>query len=363
MIGLLPQEEAAINRALHESLLEEKKKTPPKNKEPVSTRTMPEATSTDTQSHTTCSSTSVGAVCTTAVSPEVMELKAHDPVEGSSGTKIPLKRGRLHSPLSPSRSVDSSCESKSSSPTHICVFAGTSSSSVSSPLSVESSLKLVLSTSSWSCSSSSSWSPSPEPVSNNSEKMVQKSSKVQLLPKLKTETVSIVTKQKGKRGRPRKYPLKDTPPKLSKKSKGSDATSKAPKTHTKASASSKKKQHKIKTKLSKPKIWEPKHAAQQLSSELDVPPMSPEAAIVLHDHCYSSGVNISNTVEDDTATSTKCSIRSRYICIHAWNSNQFVCKGSCCACVYDEHANDCASIDLWLHEKYNGVRRSISSWF
>ena len=248
-----------------------------------------------------------------------MELETHDPVVGSSGSRLSVKRRRLHSPLSPSHSLDSFCESKSSSPTHSHsgALGGMSSSSVSSPVSVESSLKLVLSTSSWSCSSSSSWSPSPEPRGTtntcSSGKVVQKPSKlVQLVPKLKA-TPTPQVKVKGKRGRPRKYPLKDSKLTPCKGSKGSGSSvapksAKIPKTYTKAALRlhgvyPKKlpaKQNKYKSK---------RERVQQQSSQVDRRPLSPEAALVLHDHCY-SGISL----DEDGAANGTCS-RSRYDCI------------------------------------------------
>lgn len=231
-----------------------------------------------------------------------MDFEAQDPVEGSSKSKVRRGTGRLQSPLSPSQSLDSSSESKPSSPTHTS-FTGISSSSVSSPLSVESCLKLVLSTSSWSSSSSPSWSPSPEPL--NSAKVAEKS-------QLKQKgVVRVETKQKGKRGRPRKYPPKAKTPNKA-PSKSSNTTSKVPKTYTKAAlqahAVSSTKQHKVKktgVKGKKPKKGE----SLQWRSELDIAPMSPEAALVLHDHCYSSDCKALN----NRATGAKSGNKSRYV--------------------------------------------------
>ena len=308
LIGLLPEEEAAINRALHESLVHEKKKSPAKNKQ--STKT-----SNDFSIRNLSSDTQL-----IAASPNSsMEVEMNDPVEGSSSLKLPGKQGRLHSPLSPSQSLDSFCESKSSSPTNSGAFGGgMSSSSVSSPQSIESSLKLVLSTSSWSRSSSSSWSPSPEPggSTNSSGKVAQKPSRVvHLLPKLKTSASAAQVKVKGKRGRPRKYPPKDSKLTPCKGTKGGSAAPKIPKTYTKAALRlhgvyPKKTQTKQNNKSKNKR--ERVHTVQQ-SREMDRPPLSPEAALVLHDHCY-SGISLD---EDGAATTADvmCNVRSRYVCI------------------------------------------------
>ena len=319
LIGLMPQEEAAINRALHESLLQEKKKSPARHKQQATSSRSVSETSTSYNAHSGDRDDHTVKV----ENPKVMEC---DRFNESSTSKSPTKRRRrLHSPTSPSHSLDYSSESKSSSPTNGGAFRGNSSSSLSSPRSVESSLKLVLSTSSWSRSSSSSWSPTPEPiVSNKSGKGVtQKSNKVQLLPKMKK---TVESKVKGKRGRPRKYPLKGSVTLSKSIVKGNKVgtvapkTGKAPKTYTKAALQfhgallSKKKQQnktgKLQQQKSKPKKSHEHVCVSQRSTELDVPPLSPEAALVLHDHCYSGGAmsHASTAVEDETTTSsdTKC---------------------------------------------------------
>lgn len=328
MIGLLPQEEAAINRALHESLLQEKRKT--KHKLPALGHTSEAHSS----SSALCSEADQSCTSTSAVA----ESNAYSSrLEASSDAK---SSKRLHSPLSPSRSLDSSSESKSSSPLRgggtvnpSRTFRGNSSSSMSSPRSVESSLKLILSTSSWSRSSSSSWSPTPEPVGGSSAgKMSQHPTTAhsQLLSKLKTVRVTG-TKGKGKRGRPRKYPLKDvsgkSPSKHDKMKGRCTAPSKVgkipPKTYTKAAlqihsallSKKKKKQTKASPKSSSKPKGKRGHGSRgaEEPSELDIPPLSPEAALVLHDHCYMGGVK--QDIENKTATSVngKCNIRPRYV--------------------------------------------------
>ena len=336
MVGLLPQEEAAINRALYESLLEEKKKTPPKHQQLApsssssSSSSAPEGSTTHTPS-LACPASSIlpeAAACSTsrrsqAASPEVMETDEgqFDPVEGTSGCKTLPKRARLNSPLSPSQSLDSSCESKPSSPIQTGMFAGGSSSSVSSPLSVESSLKLVLSTSSWSCSSSSSWTPSPEPVSKAGSKP---KNKARLRSKVNTAKIERTikaanegVKQKGKRGRPRKYPADPTKT-LGTGSKGSSTTpSKATKSYTKSS-----KQHNTSsTKSSKkpPKTEKTpktnKIKQELVSSELDLAPMSPEAALVLHDHCYLGSDNYKAPEQVNDSSESKLNSSRYNVCI------------------------------------------------
>ena len=173
---------------------------------------------------------------------------------------------------------------------------------------------------------------------STAEKASQKRNPVttQLQSKLKT-VKGTGTNVKGKRGRPRKYPANGSSSKCAPKSgkiKGSTKVSKTgklpPKTYTKAAlqlhgaslSNKKKKQLKSRPKLSKPKN-EHGPSGTERSSELDVPPLSPEAALVLHDHCYIGGVNHDR---EDNTTDAKCSIRSRYahaytcvytcICIH-----------------------------------------------
>lgn len=255
-------------------------------------------------------------------------------IEGCTSSKRLGKRRRLYSPISPSHSLDSlsSDNSKASSPLRgNTVGVGTSSSSVSSPPSVESSLKLVLSTSaSWSRSSSSSWSPTPEPVTmatntsgttGTSKTLPSKLNKAQ--PKLKSMTEKPgETKVKGKRGRPRKYPLNETKKtntktgkvtaKVLSSFKPKPSKTFAPKTYTKASLqfhgalSSKKKQIKITSK----KKLKAKNRQMERNCDLDIPPLSPEAALVLHDHSY-SGSPIHRYKPNDAKSN---SIRSRYVC-------------------------------------------------
>ena len=251
--------------------------------------------------------------------------------EVSAHSTRPTKRQRLHSPLSPSHSIDSlSSSSKPSSPSQgNGVFCRNSSSSLSSPRSVEGSLKLVLSTSSWSRSSSSSWSPTPEPstidttstTSHTGRKTEQRKTRK---PKLKTTGKGC---EKPKRGRPRKYPPKEAKKPTPKSGKGLKAKgggiASAPKTYTKASLrfhgvlTSKRRQVGTGQKKKKKKILRPKNVhGGWYGSELDMPPLSPEAALVLHDHSYSGPAvhKGRQSVGQNTTASTdaKSSKRSRY---------------------------------------------------
>lgn len=324
VVGLLPQEEAAIRRALYESLLEDKKKTPPKAAKqspslPASGSSHPATSPPPLEiAHPSAGyafkASEFGPSASSWTGMEHRDQEREGSTEADSsetGSKPLLKRRRLHSPLSPSQSFDSSNGSKSSSPTPLRGLARTSPSSpLSSPASVESSLKLVLSTSSWSRSSSSSWTPSPEPGNEKA------SIKVYLQPKTKAKILRVIKSGKGKAvpkakrsvGRPRKYPLapqfKKSPQKSSPGSKSPKDTKlpkipKIPRTYTKSALKlNKQLSATLKARGKQPagkrvyKRQKNKLAAaisqSEPNSEKDISPMSPEMALVMHDHCYSS---------------------------------------------------------------------------
>lgn len=252
--------------------------------------------------------------------------------DGPSSSSTSAKRYRLHSPLSPARSLEYlSSDSKPSSPTRGNgsgpMFGGTtSSSSLSSPRSVESSLKLVLSPTSWSRSSSSSWSPTPEPDTGTklhkgktipTQKPRKYTKKSLLKVKLSAEVSTTEAKPKGKRGRPRKYPPKEitkTPPKFGKGGRGRGGGAglmkggRAPKTYTKASLQ----YHGA--KIFKRKQHRPGRGGGQSAGRGLLRPMSPEAALVLHDHCYMDQMSqqiVAEAEDGDTATYGQSTIRSR----------------------------------------------------
>ena len=318
VVGLLPQEEAAIRRALYESLLEDKKKTPPKAVKQESsleagssfhpTTSLPPL---DIAHHSGSfvfkpTEPSPSASQWTGVEPRDQETEGSLEADNSeTGSKSLPKRRRLHSPLSPSQSFDSSNGSKPSSPTPLRGLSRVSPSSpLSSPVSVESSLKLVLSTSSWSRSSSSSWSPSPEPGHDKA------SVKVYLQPKTKAKILRVIKTGKGKAepkakrsvGRPRKYPLapqfKKSPKKSSPGSKKS-IMPKIPRTYTKSALKlNKQLSATLKSRGKQPaskRVYnrQKNRLAHTISksepnTDKDASPMSPEMALVMHDHCYSS---------------------------------------------------------------------------
>ena len=133
VVGILPAEEAALNRALYASLQDDKA-TPP---DP----------SNATQTSSSSSSSTPSQADSSFLTPS--KRRKMDPVEEEEEEE---EEDPLLSPLFPLDSLRSSV-----SP-HFSV--DTVSSTLSSPASIESSLKLILSTSSWTSSNESDWSPS-----------------------------------------------------------------------------------------------------------------------------------------------------------------------------------------------------------
>ena len=146
------------------------------------------------------------------------------------------------------------------------------------------------------------------------------------LPKAKpTLAVSTTEGQpKRKRGRPRKYPPKETtktPPKLGKSGKargGGSSTGltkggggKTPKTYTKLSLQ----YHGGKmVKRKQQSVGKQGRGGGQSGGRGLLRPMSPEAALVLHDHCYNMeqmSQGEAAIAEDDAATNSQTEIRSR----------------------------------------------------
>ena len=317
VLGLLPQEEAAINRALYESLLQEKK-TPPKQppSSPLRATELSHGQSsclTDSARDVLTTTSAAHATAHSSASQEcshsgTMASKA-DQREGSTErdtSKSPYRRRKLCSPVSPSRSIDSSNFSMPSSPATLTNLSQVSSSPArSSPSSVDGSLKLVLSPSSWSHSTSSShWSPSPEPAASRPQKTpdkvcLQPKAAAKILRVIRNSKNKVSTKVKHSVGQSKKTlstnPKSRTSPGLKKKkstgSKGTiitkDYTKASLKFHKKLSSSPK-----LEPKKASPKkVFKPKTAAVSsrlgADNELDRFPMSPEMARVMHDHCYS----------------------------------------------------------------------------
>ena len=335
MLGLLPQEEAAINRALYESLLQEKK-TPPK--EPPSS---PLRATGSTHGNSSCLTDSARDVLTATSAHTTAHFSASqewshsgtmasmaDQREGSterdsSGTtsKTPYKRRRLRSPISPSHSIDSSNFSMSSSPAPFTNLSQVSSSPArSSPSSVDGSLKLVLSPSSWSHSTSSSHcSPSPEPAVSRPQKTpckvrLQSKAAAKILRVIRNSKNKVPTKVKHSVGRSKKTLSTNsksvTSPGMKKKKSTAPKGDTMTKNYTKASLKFHKKlssSPKLGPKKASPKKvlkpkTEPVRSQLGTSSELDQFPMSPEMARVMHDHCYSFSSTATANLHQEMST-------------------------------------------------------------
>ena len=186
-----------------------------------------------------------------------------------------------------------------SSPAHGMYTSSNPSSPVGSPGSIESSLRLVLSTSSWSSSTSSNWSSEPtSPYTKPRAKKIKRSPIKQ-----KGNTPSQKSPGKGKRRSKItvNYTLfgqasPDTPKKASPKTKltpekGSNVTDRVKKPSSNAKISKGKVRMPASGKRNFRVPMKKKREIKQTDSlpeEPDHKPLSSEAAIVLHDHCYSA---------------------------------------------------------------------------
>lgn len=265
VVGILPEEEAALRRALYASLYGEKKKSP----------TKPDVANDSQDNLSTDPSLDQCGCSEDVLTPLKMKVEPPSPPYECS---------------SPS-GIDSSPS---------CAFShlSLSSSPIGSPGSIGSSLKLVLSTSSWSSSSSSVHSigsdpPSPfetSPTKSLPKKrtpLKQRSDKGKGKGKLIVDSslFSGVSPVKGQKTTPTKLITpkakspKVTPINTPKKLKVTPKRSKGLKTSPKLSKS-----------LSPKNLGTTK--VPKVKSELSVRnPLSPEAATVFHDHCYFSSSN------------------------------------------------------------------------
>ncbi len=278
---MLPEEELALRRALQASLVEEK--TSPGKSKPQAKMLQEPPTGSSPLSSTCCDSVPVKGIRTETVD---------DPYEFPSPTSSSIA----------SRSVSSTHDKTS----------GLVQSPLTSPAgstgSVESSLRLVLSTSSRSTTSvSSNWSSAPSspitPPSRTSSKGSPKSRRVtQTRASLQTKrTVCKPRKGMGKLavnpslfGEPSLLKVK-TPPKKNLKSPGKAESLKTP-------PKSLEKSRKRKAVTSPTKLTGTK------KSKLEIPdtvptvsqenPLSPEAILVMHDHCYYATSSVKGQTND-----------------------------------------------------------------
>ena len=270
MVGILPEEEAALNRALYASLQDEKKSPEKQEDQHIKKDTI---TTVDDVQQSTASN--------------LYGSPSHQfSFDSDSLSVFPLKKIRLES--------SSECSSPFSalSPGAFGQLSGYSS-PVGSPESVGSSLKLVLSASSWS-SSSSNWSfselSSPEYTENASETAFHKKRKKG------GSTPSRNEKAKGKgkgklamdsflfgspgKDSPLKTPVKGKSPKSLASTNKSPKPSKTPPKLLKSPKNSHSTSGgKKRTPNSKDKHQDDDNRSKQLQ------------ALVFHDHCYFAGVD------------------------------------------------------------------------
>ncbi len=278
---MLHSEELALRRALQASLIET---TSPEKSEP---KPQKEETPTD-QPLKTLDPSSSPIQCTA----HTKRRKTEPPFEGCD----------LPSPASsssvPCSSISSTFEKTGG------VHQSPSPSPVGSPGSIDSSLKLVLSTSSWSSTSTSSnWSSAPSSPSESSFRTPSKDSPKKRKKVVRTLSSSKSTQRRGKPGKgkgkltvnPSLFgePLpanvktrtkKDTLKSQAKKKvpkKALKSSGKSPK--GKASAADRKPTEK---KRKSPKASKPKSGTLPECPEMEDNPLSPEAVLVYHDHCY-----------------------------------------------------------------------------
>ena len=280
MVGMLHEEELALRRALIASL--HGSKSPIKSDSPGKSSITEDCSqpSSSTASHHSPSP----PVVSPAITPQ-KKIKVRSPSPSYECLSPNFSSG-LES--SPAQGVFGLPYSSLSSP-------------IGSPGSIGSSLRLVLSTSSWSSSTSSNWSS--EPSSPYAKSPPRKIPKKRL--KQKGDALSQKTPPKGK-GKKKLtvdctlfgQPSPATPKKMSPKTK------RMPKKESKVSSKLKKlnsNRTPLKVKLHKPapgkkspKVLAKKkkrvseQQAASLSQEQDDNPLSPEAAAVIHDHCYAS---------------------------------------------------------------------------
>ena len=280
VVGMLHEEELALRRALYASLHG--------SKSPVKSESPGKSTITEDCSQPSSSTTHHHSPSPPDVSPAI----------------TPQKRIKVRSPSPTYECVSPNFSSGLESSPAQGVF-GLPSSSLSSPIgspgSIGSSLRLVLSTSSWSSSTSSNWSS--EPSSPYAKSPPRKIPKKRL--KQKGDALSQKTPPKGK-GKKKLtvdctlfgQPSPATPKKMSPKikrmpEKESKISSKLKKPNSNKTAL-KVKLHKPAPGKKSPKVLakKKKRVSKQkpasLSQEQDDNPLSPEAAAVIHDHCYAS---------------------------------------------------------------------------
>lgn len=293
VVGMLHQEELALRRALYASLFGDKSPQKSDSGSPAK-----DSTKQDLNPQRASSPSDSLPVCFRPPSPE------------PSPIVTPQKRTKARSP-SPSYecvSPDFGSGFGSSPAQGICTSSNLSS-PVGSPGSIGSSLRLVLSTSSWSSSTSSNWSS--EPSSPYTKPRPKKIPKKRSPMKQKGDTPS--QKSSVKRKKKSKFTVNytlfgqsspDTPKSASPKTKltpekGSKVTNRTRKPRMPSKGKVRVPvPNKRNTRVPMKKKRENKQTA--LPQTQDYNPLSPEAAIVLHDHCYSSSKgNISAAYMDE----------------------------------------------------------------